>query len=716
MQTYGEATFARWLQQYSGKIVPWIAQDGVARQTFGKDFESLWADFTLAMKARFADSEVSAKAEGEAEGEAEQAHGVSLQTPETDGSVRLQIADANADSLVYLVRNDEDRPILRQCGSDLNCEDLLTPTLGSYRQLALSAEGDVALVRLTPTASGRVTSDALVYHQGKPVHWTEGMRVAQVAWLPDTQGLIFSQYSEGRVSLFRAAQPGDYERLWTGVDGDLLGGIAVAPDGQRLVASRKRPGQGWNLESFDLQRLSWTPLTNHQATESAPVFTPEGELLYVADYGGIYNVYRLTETGAESWTHSDSGAFSPVVLGDSLIYQEYRAGGFAFRAMASNDTAQAQSRVPVWVDTPQALMQQSAQPDLPDISEPTAYQPWSTLRPYYWLPFIDVNGSASWVGASTSGTDALQRHAYGASVAFDLQDGLLAGNVYYRYQRWLAMLDVDYSKVDSVPGNEDVSILRDDTLLLQRHYLFSAFEDSLGIHGGLVHQQTEITHLENDVELVGPSSYSRDSIGIAATLSLNAGLLQSPGVGYGSYTELVAENYDVLSGDATGDHVQVGWRYTFDLPGRQGLTLALSGGYASDDAPLWRLGGLPPQEDYALFGRDQLSLRGYAAGVQYGQYYERERLTWRGELSRVENNWDILPLGIDNLEVALFLERGRAWSDESDSSALIGAAAELRLNLILGYRLRAPLVIGVASPLGNDAGQDEVYGGLYFTF
>ena len=710
MQTYGEDAFARWLTHYSSRILPWVQQDSSARLAFGKDFEALWREFRLAMYARFGAPETTPASES---AEATQ---FSAPAIETDGAVRLQVVDATDQGLVYLARNDEDRPVIRTCDAELSCRDLLTPTLGSYTQLALSAAGDPALVRLTLTASGRVTSDVLVYEDEKAVRWTQGMRVAQADWLPGEQGLVFSRYAEGRASFFRAAEPGEQELLWSGEYGDLIGEFSVAPDGKSLVASRKRPGAGWNLESFDLNSRSWTPLTSHIATESGPVFTAQGDLLYVADYDGTYNVYRLTDAGAQRLTDSARGAFAPALVGDTLLYQEYQAEGFVFRSVPVKNPAMAEKGNLISVVSPEPAPLWDTLPPQTEVSDAVAYEPWSTLRPYYWLPVMEFNGSSSWVGASTSGTDALQRHAYGVTAMYDLQDNLLATNLYYRYQRWLALLDVDYSKIDSVPGNDDLSILRDDTLLLQRNYLFSAFEDSLGIHAGLVHQQTEITHLEDDVELIGPSAYSRDSIGLAATLSLNAGLLQSPGVGYGSYTELVAENYDLLSGDASGDHLQFGWRYTVDLPGRQGLTLALSGGYASEDAPLWRLGGLPPQEDYALFGRDQLSLRGYGAGVQYGRYYERERLTWRGELSRFEDNWDILPLGVDNLEMALFLERGRAWSDESDPSALLGAAAELRLNLILGYRVRAPLVIGIASPLGDEAGEDEVYGGLYFTF
>ena len=182
---------------------------------------------------------------------------------------------------------------------------------------------------------------------------------------------------------------------------------------------------------------------------------------------------------------------------------------------------------------------------------------------------------------------------------------------------------------------------------------------------------------------------------------------------------LVYEDFDLLSTDASGSHLQAGWQYTFDLPGRNGLTLSLLGGAATDDAPGFRLGGLPPEEDYSLFGRDKLSLRGYPSAVQRGQYYERERLSLRSELASYQDNWDIWPVGADSLELGLYLERGRAWDDTgpgSENSALVGAAAELRLNLILAYRLRAPLVLGVASPLGNEEGENEVYGGLQFTF
>ncbi|MAQ98992.1 MAG: hypothetical protein CMI00_00450 [Oceanospirillaceae bacterium] len=704
IRTYGEDAFKRWLTYYSGEIIPWVLQDKVARQAFGKDFESLWADFRLAMEERFAlspgtDIRMDAAPE-------------SGLLPDQDGSVRLQVADANGRELVYIAANDEDRPVIRRCDAQWTCHDDRVPTLGNYSQLALSATGDAATVRQTLTAGGRITSDISVFTPQRRIRMTENMRVAQLAWVSGGQGLVFSAYREGRPSLYRLPARQEYTELWQGGYGDVVGRMAVSPDGRYLVAARKQQGQGWNLARFDLSTLEWTSLSSAEATETDPYFTPEGELLYVADYRGLYNIYRWTDAGPESLTDSASGAFAPAVLGDQLVYQEYTADGFAFR------TADFMPLTEPMTVTPEIPAETVPLPEIA-VSEPVAYEPWSTLRPYYWLPFVESGDNFSWIGVTTGGSDALQRHNYAVTVQYDLEDQLLAGNLMYIYQRWMLMADADYDKIQVVEGDEDYTHVRDDTLLLQRNYLFRAFEDSLGVHAGLVHQRTAITHLEDGLELIGANAYSRDSIGLAATLSLTGSLLQSPGPGYGSYTHLVYEDFDLLSTDASGSHLQAGWQYTFDLPGRNGLTLSLLGGAATDDAPGFRLGGLPPEEDYSLFGRDKLSLRGYPSAVQRGQYYERERLSLRSELASYQDNWDIWPVGADSLELGLYLERGRAWDDTgpgSENSALVGAAAELRLNLILAYRLRAPLVLGVASPLGNEEGENEVYGGLQFTF
>ena len=707
IQTYGEETFQRWLQSYSHELLPWVMQDSVAGRVFGKDFEHLWEDFRQAMEIRFADTEVEQASVEEAK----------IAVP-ADHAVRQQISASNGTELIYLAINDEDRPVLRRCDRELHCRDDQTPILGNYTQLSLAgdggSDGDLAMVRQTLTAGGRLTGDVMIREGGKWQKSTQDMRVARLAWMPADAGLIFSSYRAGRAFLYRLPEADQPVEIWSGEYGDLIGEFSVSPDGNSLVAARKRPGQGWNLEQFYFHTQEWQQLTSDPATESAPWYSPQGDLLFEADYDGRYNIYRWTESGPVALTTSESGAFAPQMLGDRLVYQEYTAGGYVFRSVHTDDLPESE---------PVVLKSAAADWDVEaldtEMSAASEYRPWSTLRPYYWLPYLEFDDTSSWVGITTGGSDALQRHGYALSLQYDLEDSLLAGTLTYRYQRWLAMLDVDYDKVQVVEGDDDFTHLRDDTLLLQRNYLLRAFEDSLGVHGGLVHQETSITHIESGVELVGADSFARDSIGLAATLSLTGYLLQSPGPGYGSYSHVVYENFDLLPADASGDHLQAGFQYTFDLPGRNGLTLALLGGMASDDAPGFRLGGLPPEEDYSLFGRDQLSLRGYSSGVQRGQYFERERLSLLSEIASYQDNWDIWPLGADSLQLAFYLERGRAWSDSgaaADNKALTGAAAEIRLNLILGYRLRAPLVLGVASPLGNDQGSDEVYGGLQFTF
>ena len=155
-----------------------------------------------------------------------------------------------------------------------------------------------------------------------------------------------------------------------------------------------------------------------------------------------------------------------------------------------------------------------------------------------------------------------------------------------------------------------------------------------------------------------------------------------------------------------------------DLPGRQTLMVSFDLGVASEEAPGFTLGGLPPREDNALFGREQLSLRGYDAGNQFGRYFDRERVTWATQLASINDNWGIWPFGANDLEMRLFAERGRAWGDatDGDNEAMLGVGGEFRLNSIVGYRVQVPVVIGIAHGLRGAGAETQGYFGVQATF
>lgn len=708
---YGEDTLRRWLQLYSQEVLPWVMQDSVARRVFGQPFDGLWRDFRGAMFERFDDRRSNDPDLGLDVGLDVRSGAKSITGPETGESVRLQVTAISGDALYVVERNDEDRPILKRC-LGLECESLTD----ADQILALDVDrvGQVVAVRSVAYASGRFSGDIVMLDDG---HWrklTQGLRVSRVRWLPNTQEVIALSYKEGAAHLYRVNAHGQETLIWRGADGENIGDFAIAPDASSLVASYKQKSGSWNLARLSFSSLasavspaeSWVLLTDTQATEASPRFTDSGDLIFVADYSGRYNIWQLKEGYVEALTALESGAFEPWMSGDRLWVQEYKAQGFKIRNLPVLSVAMTQDLLP-----PLLIEPKNTDLDVTvraTISEATHYQPWKTLRPYFWLPYFEATEQTSQIGLITGGADALGRHYYQAQISYGTEQKALDANLLYQYQRWAFVYDLSHDLIDVNPSASAYTQTEEHQWRIERRWLLRAFNDDFGVHSGAVYRSGEITSVEPGVELVGDDSFTTASIGLAATLDFQGRLLQSPG-GFGSYSHLVAEDYSLSSDDVAGLHVQVGWSYLFDLPGRNTLSLALQGGAADDESPSWRIGGIPPQEDGALFGREQLSLRGYDAGVQYGNYYERQRLGFYSQVAAVNDNWDLWPIGLDDVQLAAYAERGRAWTADNDAEALVGIGLELRFNLLLGYRAPVPLILGGARGISGDDGQSQVY-------
>lgn len=712
VNTYGEDRLRLWLQAYSKEIFPWVMQNSVARRVFGKLFDQLWWDFTDAMYERF---------------EGGDRHSINKGVSsiiETGESVRLQLtAKANVvGSPLYIVeRNDEDRPVLKRC------QGIVCDTLANAENIiALDVDSldRVIAVRGVAYASGRYSGDVVILANGQWEKITHGLRVTRVRWVPETNELVALSYKEGNAHLYKVSTDVDAgespKLLWQGSYGEYVGDYALASNTSshqnsssfRLVASYKQQGKAWNLAQLNLplssaQHAGWELLTETDATEVSPRFTAQGDIIYVADYSGRYNVWQLSDTGHQALTTSDVGMFEPWTQGDRLWVQEYKAGGFIIRNLPLSAAAPYSPATTTEVK-PAETFNEIQIPALANMSDADHYRAWKTLRPYFWLPYTEATKQTTQVGIVTGGSDALGRHYYQAQVSYGSEQQAVDASLLYQYERWAFMYDVSHDLIDINPFVAEFTQLEEHQWRIERRWLFQALDDHLGLHSGAVYRSGRFVSIEPGVELIGDDSFTTASIGFAATLNYQEYLLQAP-VGFGSYSHLVVEDYSLASDDVEGLHMQLGWSYLFDLPGRHSMSLALQAGVADEASPSWRLGGLPPQEDSVLFGREKLSLRGYEAGVQFGDYYERQRVGFYSQVASINNNWGLWPIGLNDIEIATYAERGRAWSDDKVAGALVGLGLELRFNLLMGYRVPVPLVLGGAHGISGVEGQTQVY-------
>lgn len=694
-KTYGEDALKRWLQLYSNEIIPWVSMNDSAYRAFGRSFGQLWSEFYFAMVKRFGTEEA-----------------VAWSGPQD--TYREQVSTASSHFLYLIERNDEDRPALLKCHQFPDCRKL--GDADDIVALAASTDDELVGIRRNMYASGRNTGDLAYFSEGRWRWVTENERLADVRWLPDASGWVATSFDQGLSRLLLISRAGEVSLLWQGEYGELVGDFDVSPDGQTIVAAYKEAGLSWDIASFTMKGRQWERLTDSAASEMSPRFTSEGAVIFVSDIDGRFQIRALD---GKLVAASDSAAVAPEPLQGGVWYQEYTAGGFRFRNVsleAAPDTEP--SLATAYLTGREEETHGPVQLKAAETTSPVPYSPWRTLRPYFWLPYLAASSGRTEAGLVTGGTDALGRHLYQLQLTYGSEEAAPNWNLQYQFERWELRYERTHSFYELLESVEGRTILEEDQATLARLWLLRGWRDRVGVHAGLVHQRSEVVDVEPGVTLLGERAFQSTSLGLAGVVNLQKTALNSP-LPWGSYSQLVIEDFG-LSGDYyAGLHAQLGWNYGFDLAGRQSLVVDIKGGYAGEDAPEWQVGGLPPQEDEALFGRDQLSLRGYDDAAFRGRYYERQRLTYRTQVKAFNSNWSYWPVGADDLQVSLYLERGRAWDsdyDQAEQGAVAGMGFDLRLTLLAGYRIPVPLVLGVAYGFDENLGDVQVYSGLTATF
>ncbi|WP_064607345.1 hypothetical protein [Photobacterium sp. J15] len=695
--TYGEEKIQLFLQDYSRRIIPYFLINRSAKRAFGRDFDTLWLDFQGYLKAEFEPQLAQLKAQA--------VTGEDLQlTP------FLQVTASSEKGLLVNRNNGEDRPEISAFDfQDQNWQPLAESK--SVTSMSSHPQSGLAVSRLIHYADGRGYNDIFLFRDGDWQQLTERQRFRKVRWMPDGKQLIASR-KEGGVSelwLLNAENKDTAVRIWRGDADTVLGSFDISPNGAELVASVKRPQQGWDLETLDLATKTWTKVTETKAAENSPVYLPDGRVVFSADYDGIFNIYALDIASGEleQWTRELGGALQPEwQQGAGLFYQAYESEGYQLRHLAE----------PKAVSTQQVSAYQGrydfppAAPNSVEKSEPEAYSPWSTLRPHNWLPVLQADDTRTLVGATTFGADALGRHNYQVLAAWDVDNEVADLNILYQYDnRWLMTLESTHDFDKFTQGNRtDYRITREDSVLLQRSHIFNAFEDQLSLHaGGVLDKESLVS--EPDFASTTFRETNEALMGLAVTFDNREAYLNVPGTGWGHYVDLVAETNDVFDGDYDGQKYQAQWVATWDLPGRTTLTARLAGGYADDEAKSFRLGGNDLSEEAPLFGRDTQALRGYDESAQRGHRYATQRLELKTWLNRFERNWSLYPVGLGDLSGAVFVDSGAAWDAGKDRKQLTGAGVEITLEAKLGYNLTLPITVGYGHGFDSKLGKDEVY-------
>ncbi|HET6438222.1 MAG TPA: BamA/TamA family outer membrane protein [Anaeromyxobacter sp.] len=557
---------------------------------------------------------------------------------------------------------------------------------------------------------------------------TRGARASDPALSADGQWLAYLRRTgPGETALVRRRLAEGPEETVFAEEGAQVFAPALSPDGRRVAFAVHRLGRR-DIALAEEGRLTF--VTADDALDASPAFSPDGKwLLFSSDRGGVYNLYAWpveeclsgsTACALRQVTNVETGAFQPAVSPDgrTIAFITYSRDGYDLATLPFDPQT--------WLDPePEGELAPAPEPHpFPPLAS-RAYAPWPTLRPSFWFPLVGADAAGPVAGALTTGGDVLGLHSYALSAWWGLrshQPGYSAA--YLGGWSWPAVDVLSSRYVASarvgrrlqtvwtpVDAGLDFPFTHLEWSALFRIGWDGTFREVLGGPGETAHQPEQLgvgnafgseltlraawSNAERYVRSISPEdgqAAALDAAVAARELGSDYRLAQI----HGSVTEYLR------------------------LPFTRHVVLAarLGGGAArgsiGDSAP-FTLGG-PVQPDLLsillatpLASPDEL--RGYPVGFLEGTGFALANAELRFPIASPEFGHTTWPIFLRRVHGAVFADLGDAFDLPGNlpfaghrfafDQLRLGAGAELRLELALGYFAVTDLRLGAGHAFGR---------------
>ena len=530
-----------------------------------------------------------------------------------------------------------------------------------------------------------------------------------------------------------------------------------SPDGRWIVAAHRRAGGVYSIEVIDAGSFPElvargrsydrsTTIATGRYLLTSPSWTSDGQgIVYLSEASGTPalvlqrtsstmhqaapDVFASSPTGLSSPEVSPDGRFVAAV---TLRADGYHVGIAPWTAPSGpSDSSEAQAPVLAGL-----------QPQREATGSYTSYSPWRTLLPRYWYPIIEAApGRGTRLGAQTTGSDVVGRHAYSAFVAVPTTGSFPIGGFGYRYaglRRPLIDVDAfqDYDAAGDLlrSGTDDVIgtlLERKRDASLSATFVRPRVRSSASVSFGTgVERRDFLTDpgaFLSQLDTVYQRAYTFPRIFLGATY----GNVQRPAFSISpedgvSLAATLRERWrtDVTRGTRSTSLVATAAAYkSLDLPGfaHHVLALRLAGGLADRRAgTALEVGGtsgtvLDVLPGYTVGeGRRTFGVRGFPAASTYGTRAATASLEYRAPLVLASRGIGLLPFFLDRSSLTVFGDYGIAacasnplYGSTCAPSPRIGrpiasAGAELLLSAaILEWDAPQTLRFGLAAPVVN---------------
>jgi len=555
----------------------------------------------------------------------------------------------------------------------------------------------------------------------------DGRQFAAVATLRGNRNLVLFDRPAGE----QQAKP----RQVTGYLGERLSAPRWSPDGTTVsYALRDNSGRS-SLHLYRVASGEDRVLFSADHTVDFPVWSPDGSfLVYVSDETGVFNLfaYDLKQQKSFQVSHLLGGALQPDLArdGTSLAFSSYDAHGFSIAQLTLSRDRWSSGRGPALPLTRKVALP-AAQGQAPGLEkaavEPMHAEPYralNTLLPHFWLPRISGDGSDNAVfGLFTAGADVLGYQSYALNVDYgpDRKRGYF--NLDYRNDYFYPTLALKAHSEPFLYGdlqqrgdyyelNQGFSVEADYPVnFLESRYLLSG--------GYELRDQSALTSLDAAGRFHGLTVFQGRRDNLFAGISFDNALSYPYSVTpeEGRTVSLWYRRYDqALGSDQDFSELSARYQEYLRLPvggeRHQVMYLRLSGGVSDASQKYaqqaFQIGGIPSD-------LNPYPVRGYPSRSRTGKYVTTGTLEYRTPLFYPMRGSGTLPAFAEKVHGALFVDAGEVWDDQNSFSArklLIGAGAEARLDLTLGYWLKITPALGFAHGF-RAGGENQVYLTVY---
>jgi hypothetical protein len=688
---------------YGRQVIPFRINT-LARRTIGDGFVEMWPEF-----------------EAQASGEAWAHHVVSrtqgAQAPErltSSGHRNERIARHPSGQIAWI--NDDGRS-----DRELIVSGRLGVPIESSGSFDFLDEDTVVISFQHSIDRGYSYRDlyALDLTTGATTALTWGARANHPSVSPDRTRVAFTSSREGRTEVALL-------HLQSGVVADV---VTVEPweqasdpawiDDETLVFTLLRPHEGRELFTVELDSGERRQLTNDRATATAP-FVHASQIFFASDRDGLFDLYRVGPHGEAltRLTHSSTGFFSPVVtqVGEEqrLHFTELRGHGFDVGSLVLPSGERAELSLEPSRRTPRsfpsATLSRRGGPPIRGLRVPD-------------LGFaLGVTSETQAMGLLLSTSDP-GANAFSASIQYASEFRSPVGSLTFTNRRLPVAVTLSGSRGlvqrdDRLrAGSEFVPYVEEQfrsslsfSIPFRRIGSSHSFSVSYNVNWFRFLDEPEVENRPEDLQPIAPRFVRFNALRFGWSWRDIERDAHAFTTNRGSAVDVALRLRSAVFGAEveTAEMTANGTRYA-ELPWRHVLALRVSGGLSeARDAGRrqFAVGGLSPHDVFLALQESTpvgtFHIRGHLPSARSGNRFVRGHIEYRFPLIRINSGAGTLPVFLERLSGAFFVDGGMAASRNLVAAdGIYGVGAELRLSTSLGYTEAADFRVGLARGIGR---------------